>query len=216
MSTFRYSKRQRQSNSDTNSDISGNINGDDNSDTNSGISDDISDDISDGINSESGLWKRLRVLEARVDLIEQISKAPPKSTPESMAVLVEKLGVRVGKLEDQWQTFHFLPQKARKEQKEIKKTRKEAKKTEVFRCPADSCGGMYTRLDTFHKHIRSSEGYGHAILKRIISETICWRCDLELDSALGLTDHERRVHKENYTSRINLILPFFTSGVYPL
>ncbi|PVH90603.1 hypothetical protein DM02DRAFT_636699 [Periconia macrospinosa] len=147
------------------------------------------------------LFNMLEALEARVRFLEQTSTTGTEQrTTGSISALISALGGRIIKLEQERHTIHFLPQK----------------QAGNWQCPADSCNRSYKRLDRYHEHIREAEGYGHAILKRIIDKQTCRQCDYPCGSANGLLHHERYTHGEDYSSRIEIIIPFFTANMQTL
>lgn len=72
----------------------------------------------------------------------------------------------------------------------------------VYRCPAFNCTQYFQRVDLFHQHIRSSYTNGHKILKNIIDQTCCLRCDESFTRSKDLVNHERSLHGEQYGSRV--------------
>jgi hypothetical protein len=71
----------------------------------------------------------------------------------------------------------------------------------VYRCPAFNCAQHFQRLDLFHQHIRGSDTNRHKILKNIIDQTCCLRCDKWFTRSKDLVNHKRS-HGEEYESRV--------------
>jgi hypothetical protein len=72
----------------------------------------------------------------------------------------------------------------------------------AYRCPAFNCNQYFQRLDLFHQHIRGSCTNEHKILKNIIDQTCCLRCDKSFSRSKDLVNHERSLHGEQYESRV--------------
>ena len=67
--------------------------------------------------------------------------------------------------------------------------------------PIKDYNRSYQRLDLYHRHIKTSEGFGHKILKHHLNQDTCLLYGHQFDSPAGLFQHKRKAYGVEALSR---------------
>jgi hypothetical protein len=158
------------------------------------------------IEANGDIYQLLESFDIRISILEGTwPKARSQWNHSSLDSLLSMLGHRIAHLEQVSGTHSFQPKPSKSLVLQSPKTNRQ------WACPADSCNRGYGRLDHFHKHIETSGGTGHELLRKIILQRRCIRCNSAFRSPQLLVRHERCTHKLEFESRLELFTPFWES-----
>jgi hypothetical protein len=132
-------------------------------------------------------------LNTRVSVLEEMFGLSPTIQVDEAAFIQAVTG-RILDLEHHMGARYFRPLKSKGE----------------WDCPIKDCNRSYQRLDLYHRHIKTSEGFRHKILKRHLDQDTCLSCGHQFNSPTGLFQHERKAHSVEALSRTQMFTPFIT------